>query len=91
MANEDNFKRFEEAYKIGLREALAHDAKRPPENRQYAYTVRDDMDKVVERMMRAIREKPMGVNYNSDGLYRTCKRLGISYSRKSILAYLGLA
>lgn len=88
--NEDNFKRFEENYRIGLREALEHDAKRDPAERQYCYGVNDDLDKVVERMMRAIREKPMGVNYNSDGLRRTCKRLGINYSRKSILTYLGL-
>lgn len=90
MINEENFQKFADAYKVGLREALEVDAKRAPEDRQYAYTVHDNTDAVVERMLRTIRGKPMGVNYNSDGLRRACKKLGIGFSRKAILAYLGI-
>lgn len=90
MANEENFQRFEVAYKEGLREALEVDAKRDPDKRQFAYTVHDDYLKVVEKMLKAIRESPLHVNYNSDGIKRACKRLGISPTRKALLAFLGL-
>lgn len=85
--NSEKFATFGEAYKKGLREAVEADQKKPAEARQYLM-VPDDALNVAERMLRAITERPLAVNYGGDGFRRTCKALGIKPTRKAIFEYL---
>lgn len=81
--NAENFNKFAVAYEEGLTQAV----KTKPE--EYYYPV-EEVPKVVEKMMKAIREEPKMVNYNGSGFKLTCKKLGIKNTRKAILEYLGV-
>jgi hypothetical protein len=86
--NQDKFLQFGEAYRKGLRSAVEADMKKPADKQEYSGVPLDQTDVVVERMLRAITLKPLGVNYNGDGFRRTCKLLGIKPTRKAIFEFL---
>lgn len=81
MLNEARFKEFAVNYEAALGDAV----RVQPD--AYAYPV-SEVPRVVERMMRAIRENVESVNYTGHGFRLTCKRLGIRHTKKAILNFL---
>lgn len=85
--NSDKFKTFGEAYKKGLLAAVEADNEKPIADRQYELLPHNVLA-VATRMLAAIAERPLAVNYNGDGFRRTCRLLGIKPTRKAIFEYL---
>ena len=79
--NPKRYQQFGHAYLDGL--TLAH--RTHPED--YGFPAAE-VPIVVNRMLNVIASKPMGVNYDGQGLKNTCKMLGIKHTRKAILAFL---
>ena len=81
--NQDKFESFSKAYREKLVEVVA--AK--PD--QFFYTPAE-ASIVADKMLKAISEEPLMVNYNGEGFKRACKALGIKNTRKAIFEYLGI-
>ena len=88
--NADKFATFSAAYRSGLLAAVIADADKPEEKRHYNWSA-DNVPIVADKMLKSIAEKPLGVNYDSNGFKRACKLLGIKPTRKAIFAYLEIA
>jgi len=84
--NPEAFDRFSRAYRAGLRTAVTsnpadyaiHDGEMAEE-----YAAR-----CADKILASIARNPRGVNYDGGGFKRTCKALGIKYTRKAIWEYL---
>lgn len=85
--NEEKFHKFAEAYKTSLRKVVDKDLQRPKQDREYDYSP-EQVDVVVGKMLNAIRQHPLGVNYNSSGIKNACKALGIKPTRKALFEFL---
>jgi hypothetical protein len=94
--NQDRLEEFSRAYRAGLLEAVAaQKVKYVPGVHytdetgypDYSYGS-EDVPLVADKMLRAIAEEPMRVNYDSGGFRRAARKLGIKPTRQAILAYL---
>jgi hypothetical protein len=84
--NQEKFKTFSEAYRVGLQEAVAKD---PEKYFTQGATPEKYAEVVSARMLESIGGgKHFGVNYEGGGFRRACKALGIKHTRKAILEYL---
>lgn len=84
--NTDKFAIFSQAYKTGL---IAAVTKEPelyllPKN----MTAEEGALVTANKMLSAIADRPMMVNYDSKGMKLACKALGIKNTRKAIFEYL---
>lgn len=80
--NQQKFEEFSKAYRAGLAEAV----EMFPE--KYAYPL-SRVDVFATKILSSIAENPRGVVYtNSVGFKKTCLKLGIKYTQKSIFEYL---
>ena len=84
--NQDKFKVFSEAYRVGLEEVVSE---KPEAYFMNGATPAQYADIVSKRMMGNIAAgKHFGNNYDSPGFRRACKKVGIKHTRKAILDYL---
>lgn len=87
--NQEKFATFSAAYRVALEAAVTAN----PEDYVTRGATPSEYARVVgDRMLGLIASgKHMGINYDSDGFKRTCKALGIKFTRKAMLAYLEIA
>jgi len=79
--NPERFAKFSSAYRACLEDAVTANASK------YVWPV-EDVPRVAGKMLAAIEANPRGVNYDGDGMKRTCKALGIKATRKAIFEFL---
>ena len=92
--NQENFNKFAEIY----RAELLISVKKNPDDYFLTQSEKENINSeqvtakilnVADKMLNAIASDQM-VDYNSNSFKRTCKKLGIKYSRKAILEYLDI-
>ena len=79
--NPEKFAKFSATYRASLEDAVTAHAEK------YAWPV-EDAPKVAGKMLAVMEANPRGVNYDGDGMKRTCKALGIKATRKAIFEFL---
>lgn len=77
---------FMEEYTKQLARAVAEDALKPFDHQEYGWHDVASVPRVAEKMRRAIAANTH--NHNSTGFRRTCKALGIPFTRKAIAAFI---
>ena len=84
--NQEKFKTFSEAYRVGLEEAVTA---KPEDYFMQGATPAQFAEVVSKKMMGNIEAgRHFQNNYDSPGFRRACKKVGIKHTRKAILEYL---
>ncbi len=87
--NKVSFQVFSDAYRASLSAAVESDPS------QYAIAQGETPSQYADRVASKILSKiesggHYSINYDSPGFRRTCKALGIKFTRKAILEYIGV-